>query len=477
MKLFYILLCFMYESVKHSEIFCVNKESRKEEKMNKSNKVRGLILAGALMFAMAGCGNQVQEQPENTKAPEKVSTEVSNASAGEQEATPEPTPEPTPEVTPEPVELDAVFDEEFVINPNEKLNIGRAGISISLNWITYDEYGTSFGYSLFVDGKEITGMGFDGTYVDNQVYQNEFTENRVICVDAKEDQNVTLKITAGTEIPAPMVLSGNAADEYITTKPEYIESEEVILFLAENVKVYGNTMELIEQLIDIVEKDTGLYLENDSVYSTMNGNETDWLYGQDVFPGVDPYAEKFHVYVVEYDVCSACAYGYGIVINPQDLEIAAGEGYTILHEVAHCVHLLNGVQMGRTMDEGYASYISGRICDKDEEMIYNYNSRNNFSYYPVEITPDNAEEIFCSEKEDDFENYLYGYRFFTYLFETYGENVFKDILADASPDEAVWYVSISDVKTVPYIKANTSETVFEDFANWLAANKERFEYQ
>lgn len=446
--------------------------------MNKSSKLRGLILAGVLIIAMAGCGNQVQEeQNENTKAPETIMAEVSDADTGTQEANPEVTPEPTAEPIPEPVELAAAFDEEFVLNPDEKLYIGREGIGISLNWITYDEYGTSFGYLITVDGKEIYGMGFDGTYVDNQIYQDEFTENRVICVDAQEDQNVTLKITAGTEIPAPMVLSGNAEDEYITTKPEYVESEDVILFLAEDVKVYGNTMELIEQLIDIVEKETGFYLENDSVYATQNGNETDWLYGQDVFPGVDPYAEKFHVYVVEYDVCAPSAYGYGIVISPQDLEIAAGEGSTIVHEVAHCAQLLNGVQMGRTMDEGYATYITGRICDKDEEMIFNFDAVNNYSYYPVEITPENAEEIFCSEKEDDFENYLYGFRFFTYLFETYGDDIFKDILTDASPDESIWYVALSDAEVVPYIKKHTSETVFEDFANWLAANQKRFEYR
>lgn len=439
--------------------------------MNKSSKLRGLIVAGALLFAMAGCGNEAQEQPENTKASDTVTTQTTASGTEEQEAVPE----ATPEVTPEPVELAAAFDEEFVLNPDETLYIGRAGISIKMNWISYDEYGTSFGYSIFVDGKEIYGTGFDGTYVDNQIYQDEFTENRVICVDAQEDQNVTLKITAGTEIPAPMVLSGNAEDEYITTKPEYVESDDVILFLAENVKVYGNTMELIEQIIDIVEKETGLYLENDTIYTTMNGNETDWLYGQDVFPGVDPYAEKFHVYVVEYDVCAPSAYGYGIVISPEDLEIAAGEGYAIVHEVAHCVHLLNGTQMGRTMDEGFATYITGRICDKDEEMIFNFDATNNYSGYPVKITPENAEEIFCLEKEDEFEHYQYGYRFFTYLFETYGENIFKDILKDASPDESIWYVSISDAEAVPYIKKNTSETVFEDFANWLAANKERFE--
>ena len=66
----------------------------------------------------------------------------------------------------------------------------------------------------------------------------------------------------------------------------------------------------------------------------------------------------------------ANAYGHGAVINPQDLEIAEGNGDTILHEVLHCLQMHNGVQMDRFMDEGYATYMTGRICDKDEEMNF-----------------------------------------------------------------------------------------------------------
>lgn len=444
--------------------------------MKKNRMVKGLVLASVLSLAMAGCGNKVEENAENTNAPVvEESVQETVAATGTEESTPaQDEIQAEPEVTAEPVELTAGFDEEFVLAMNEELFIGREDISISLNWINCDEYGTSFGYVLKIDGKEIYGSGLVGTQVENQVNQEEFTENRVVCVGAEEDKNVTLKITAGTEIAEPLVLSGNAADEYVTTKQEYVVGERIILFLDEGIKVYGDTVELLEKLIAIAEKESGLYLENDTPFSNVKGNDTDWIFGQDAFVGVDPNGEKFHVYVVEYDVCVPCAVGYGVVLNPVDLEIADGEGYTMIHETLHCLQMKNGVQMSSVMDEGFATYLGGRICDKDEEMNFNFDATMNYSYYDTKITKENAEEIFCAEKEDNWENYLYGFRFVTYLYETYGEEIFINILEDASPDESLSVVYLTAAETVPFVKMNTSDTVFEDFAVWLEQNDARF---
>ncbi len=442
--------------------------------MKKNRMLKGLVLASVLSLAMAGCGNKEAESVENTNAPvveETVQETVADTGTEESTSAQE---ETVPEVTAEPVELAAGFDEEFVLAMDEELYIGREDISISLNWINCDEYGTWFGYILRIEGKEINGSGLVGTQVENQVNQEEFTENRVVCVGAEEDKNVTLKITAGTEIAEPLVLSGNAADEYVTTKQEYVVGERIILFLDEGIKVYGDTVELLEKLIAIAEKESGLYLENDTPFSNVKGNDTDWIFGQEAFTGVDPSGEKFHVYVVEYDVCIPCAVGYGVVLNPIDLEIADGEGYTMIHETLHCLQMKNGVQMSSVMDEGFATYMGGRICDKDEEMNFNFDATMNYSYYETKITKENAEEVFCAEKEDNWENYLYGYRFMTYLYENYGDEIFIKILDSASPDASVSVASITAAEAVPYIKANTSDTVFEDFAVWLEQNAAKF---
>ena len=69
---------------------------------------------------------------------------------------------------------------------------------------------------------------------------------------------------------------------------------------------------------------------------------------------------------------------------------------------------------------------------------------------------------------------MYGFRFVTYLYETYGEEIFINILEDASPDELLSVVSLTAAESVPFVKMNTSDTVFEDFAVWLEQNDARF---
>lgn len=279
----------------------------------------------------------------------------------------------------------------------------------------------------------------------------------------------------GTEMPLPLVLSGNGEDEYITTKPEYVEGERIVLFLDEGVKVYGDTMILLEKIIDIAEKESGLYLVNDSPFSCLSGSDVEWLFGPGAFPGVDTESEKLHVYVVEYKKCAPCALGYGIVLNPTDLEIAAGDGFAMVHETLHCLQMNNGVQMDSIMDEGFATYLTGRICDRDEELTFSFNATFNYSWYDREITRENAEAIFCEEKDDNWENYLYGFRFVTYLYEAYGEDIFVSIMKDAETAEREGERYLTSAEVMPVVKRNTSDTVFEDFAEWLEDNRDRFE--
>lgn len=129
-----------------------------ERKMRKKSKmVKALVLASILSLAVTGCGNTVEVAVENTSAPEVVEetvdgagTEESAAVQEEEQTIPEEQPEQTKQETQaESVELAAGFDEEFALSMDEELVIGREGISIKLNWIDWDEYGTTFG-SLFL---------------------------------------------------------------------------------------------------------------------------------------------------------------------------------------------------------------------------------------------------------------------------------------------------------------------------------------
>lgn len=442
-------------------------------KSKKLIKIQMMGMALILAMGVSGCGSRedasnkgaYEYKADNTLA--EVSEETAVSVEVEEQVN-------TEEQVKEQVIPDYGFDENFEIKPGETLHVGREGISIRLDKLIKDEYGVSFYYTLSIDDKDYVGDGFYGYYVEPSVYQAVFTENRVRCIEANEDKSMILQITETTKIKEPLILSGKAEDEYITTQPEYVEKGNTILFLDEGVKVYGNTMELIETIFMLAEKETGLKLENNSVYADSRSSGPAWLFA-DAFAGVDPASEKYHIYVVPEEKCSPCAPVYSMVINPIDLEIAAGEGMVILHEHIHNLHTANGVGMDRTMDEGYATYMTGRISEKDEVIPFNFDARLNYSGYDKTITKENAEAEFLVIEDPDWEEYQYGYRFMTYLFEEYGENIFRDILDTASKSTNDSFVDTANMP--PHIKKHTSETVFEDFAEWLAKNQSKFEFE
>lgn len=370
-------------------------------------------------------------------------------------------------------EVEVAFDTDFTLKTGESICVGQGDISVELLSYEYDEELIWFRYRLTIGNEVYDGEGGGSESVGCTITQEEFTKNRIVYVSRDETKGVTLQLTADTVVPSPLVISGHATDEYVTTKPEYIEAEDFILFLDKDMKVQGDIMKQIEQIFRLVEQETGLKFQNDSVYATYIGHDDQWLY-DNAFVGVDPNREKFHIYAVADDKCSPCSLTKAIVLNQTDLNIAAGEGMSVVHELVHSVHSANGVMMDTVMNEGFATYITGRITEKSKEIPFNFDADVNYGYYDVVITPENAEKEFLMEYEDNWNHYLYGYRFMTFLYEVYGEEVFRNILEDSTASAGEFDISISGEAVVPIIKKNTSDTVFEEFAQWLSKNQERF---
>lgn len=63
-------------------------------------------------------------------------------------------------------------------------------------------------------------------------------------------------------------------------------------------------------------------------------------------------------------------------------------------------------------------------------------------------------------------HYYYGYWFITYLFETYGDDIYRNIHAEAT-SRLNGMSSLSKEEMVPVLKEIVSETVFEDFGAWF----------
>ena len=277
-----------------------------------------------------------------------------------------------------------------------------------------------------------------------------------------------------TETQAPLILSGNAEDSYTTTRPEYIETDNFILYLDENITIKGNLISIIDELLLMAEEQTGLtYAGNPNYAFSQNVFIPEEFYEPGIFPEMDPNNEKPHIFVVADEKYSSCATSGSVILN--EFDVNYGGFHILIHEYIHCLQLTNGISIGDAMDEGFATYHSGQIVKENPDFFSDFNPDLNYSFYDREITPENAEAIFIEEKEDGWENYLYGYRFLTFLSEEYSEQVYIDILNDATEDAQSWEGWFESDRVIHYIKANTSEDVFIEFANWLEENKERID--
>lgn len=273
----------------------------------------------------------------------------------------------------------------------------------------------------------------------------------------------------------PMILSGNPEDVYVLEERQYIETDKFIMFMDEGTKLYGDTAELIETIMMLVEKESGLSLDTDVKYDYIPDEGPSQYFGNPDLALVDPHNEKYHIYVVPPNRSFPCGGYGGITLNPQDLEIAAGDGDAILHEYTHSLQVANGPWMNNILDEGFATYITGQITKKDEIINFDFDADFNYSYYTTEITRENAEQLFQEEPEDGWDNYLYGYRFMHFLMENYGEDIYREILAEALEMVPEGDNAISREASAVCVKTCTSQTVFEEFGDWMQKNKARFE--
>ncbi len=372
--------------------------------------------------------------------------------------------EKTPDTTPEPA-LYAEFDEPFELEVGYAVTVGRPGILLCLNVAThYPDY-TWIGYTLTVDGKTYSGGG--ACYEDDShLIQTPFVQHVVRFIDSTEPRKATLMLTENYEVQKPLVLSGNAEDLYVTEKPEYVESERIVMFIDKGIEIPGNILEQTESLMSLVEKETGLRFFNDTGYCTAPSDVRYVIWGQDGFLGVDEEQKKFHIFVVSHDVWWPSSIGESIVLGPEDIRFGTGEGNTAVHELTHAVHQRNGVQMNRVIDEGFATYIEGKICYEDELFTFDYDARENYDAVYVEITPETAEKEFVDAAMNEYD-YLYGYWFITYLTDNYGDDIFRKLLETANTEADEYQGEMTKEEMVPIVKKVTSETIFEEFGAWF----------
>lgn len=381
--------------------------------------------------------------------------------------------------------LDAFFDEEICLSENETKVIGEEKISFRVDAI-YES--GNVGCTFIEDGKESEViLEVDGD--SKNVLYTKFIKDYKIDFIKIENRKVYIKISKkNTEIKKPMAISGQAGDHYTTTDYEYIESDNLIIFMPKGISFDGNILVKFEEYMKSVEKNTGL--QRKQIESNYVGFQVmqKYVYGTDVFEGVDSEYKKVHVYINDniHPNCSAVREGYSAIImdsyalkvnDPDKLET------TFIHEYTHYNHLTNGTSFNPIMNEGYAAYIEMKAAREfvkvsDEDFHYNY--LYGYLMDEGELTEANAEKIFTEGYPDGPEHtktYNYGYVFMEYLHQTYGSKAFTNLFKEGNKilDKQVEETGMGDLSgenTAKLLKKTYSNNIFKDFVKWIGEHPE-----
>ncbi len=280
-------------------------------------------------------------------------------------------------------------------------------------------------------------------------------------------------VTSEKKEPLKLELSGKAEDIYTITEECYVEGEDVVIYLPKGITVKGDMLKIIEKIMADLCETTELNFDNN--HYIKNPMECrDLFYEEGLFADINKDADKVNLLFIDEGENSAWASEHNAVV---DITYFEGDYQTIYHELSHVLQFRNGIDLGSVMDEGYATYTS-YICQMEHGMP-GWSAAQYF--WPAEDVAkpliEGGEDAFSIVYDVKDTNYQYGFRFVLYLSETYGEDIYYKIMdaAEKSEFKSSWNQDTekedkarnSDI-LIEVIKSQTSEDVFEDFADWYA---------
>ncbi|MBR4093662.1 MAG: hypothetical protein IKK32_07310 [Oscillospiraceae bacterium] len=300
----------------------------------------------------------------------------------------------------------------------------------------------------------------------------------------------TVATTAKAEVPTEsrITLSGNASDKFIADKYCYAESDKVILYFEKGVEIRGDMLKTAEEVIADLENYTGLkfsknYQGNEYYAHTIELLEPE----MNRFKSVNPDLKKVNIYVADLGKRIQYAEQTGIVVESSDFYREETFCQVLYHELTHLLHLRNGKSLESTLNEGFALHTAYETLKKRKSApwsIIQYFG-NGYQLDPTLFDQKDAGFRYVFDKKDD--NYHYGFRFVTFIHQTYGSDVMNKIISDATasgfdvsysggPDNRFSEAKNEELKKI--IKRNTSEDVFEKFSVWVKNDwaKEEKEY-
>ncbi len=292
----------------------------------------------------------------------------------------------------------------------------------------------------------------------------------------------TAATTAKAQVPTEnrITLSGNANDKFIADKYCYAEGERVVIYFEKGIEVRGDAIKAAEQVMSELEGYTGLKFSKNYLSPGYDPNTIyDFRPEMKIFKNVNSDFKKVNIYVVELGQSVAYSVNTGCVVESEDFDFDESSWQVLYHELSHVLHMKNGVTIGSTLNEGFAIYTKYETMKKGKKASW-----DTIQYFGNDkigadiLSKENAGFQYVFDEKDP--NYQYGFRFVTFISETYGKDAIIKIINDATAsgfndatydmEKETRFIPETNEQMIKIIKRNTSDDVFVKFAEWVPVN-------
>ncbi len=280
---------------------------------------------------------------------------------------------------------------------------------------------------------------------------------------------------------AKITLSGKPDDIFVAEADCYTENDEIVMYFQKGITIKGDMLEIANKVMNDLCETTGFNFnknyDSDEKYEFM-----DMYFASGIFTEINSDKSKINILVVNLGDAVEWASDNNAILDQSDFDYDTSFYATLYHELSHVLQFRNGVSLGSMMAEGFATYIENKT-----RLSHNIPAWTAAQYYfPAsggfdETLISRGKETFRYMFDDIDTNYQYGFRFVTFLYETYGEDIYADILAeakkskfDASYNENDMEASVKEnsQQLLKIIYSVTSKNVLSDFSQWYDDNWE-----
>lgn len=294
--------------------------------------------------------------------------------------------------------------------------------------------------------------------------------------------------------------SGVREEAVSTDRFCYAEGERVVLLLDKGLHLPGDTLQNIEQIMEVIENKTGLSYDVyplDYPFDYFN-TTCETYFRNNPWEGMD-FGKKVAILFVNGCCGDSSASGGRIVTIPtgqffEDFvntyywngELRDYYNFAVLaHELTHIL-TQRYVTLNMCVTEGSAEHISGVVIKELAGLSEDYAKSVDFYYAKQEGQEDdedyvvsnleNPEELFITDcqNEGKYEPYHFGRILCEFLHETYGAGFLKDyVLSVKSSGLNAFYKSFTEEDHVAFtalFKETFGDDVFVRFGEWYQEN-------